>query len=56
MGNFVRGDLRLFYDELIEVSGDQKDLWAIPTPDRHEVSPDGDCHPTILGGGRTLLP
>lgn len=45
IGNFVRGDLRLFYDELIEVPGELKDLWAIPN---REVSPDGDCHPTIF--------
>jgi hypothetical protein len=55
-GKFIKGDLGRFYDELIEVSGEQKDLWAIPSPDKHAVSPDGDCHPTIIGGGRTLLP
>jgi hypothetical protein len=52
IGNFVRGDLRLFYDELIEVNGELKDHWAIPN---EEVSPDGDCHPTRFGGA-TLLP
>jgi hypothetical protein len=55
VGNFVRGDLRLFYDELINVSGPEQDLWALPNTHRKEVSPDGDCHSTILGGG-TLLP
>ena len=56
VSSFFKGDLELFYDELIEVSGTEKDLWAKPSPDKHEISPDGDCHPTILGGGRTLLP
>ena len=54
VGNFVRGDLRLFYDELIDVSGPEKDLWAIPDPNK-EFSPDGDCHPTVFGGA-TLGP
>lgn len=53
-GRFVRGDLRFFYEELIDVSGPEKDLWAIPDPSK-EFSPDGDCHPTVFGGA-TLLP
>lgn len=50
---FVRGDLRMFYDELIIVSGQKKDHWAKPDPLR--FSPDGDCHPTLFSGA-TLGP
>ena len=46
---FVRGDLHLLYNDLIEVSGIQKELWAIPTRDGR-FAPDGDCHPTIFSG------
>ena len=51
-GRFVRGDLRVFYDELINVSGPEKDLWAIPNV---RVSPEGDCHPPTFSGA-TLEP
>lgn len=44
---FVKGDLHLFYDNLIDVSGPEKDLWAVPHP---RASPDGDCHPTRFSG------
>jgi len=47
VGDFIRGDLRLFYDQLINVSGPEKDLWAIPFA---EVAPDGDCHPPRITG------
>jgi hypothetical protein len=47
VGDFVRGDLRLFYDQLINVSGPEKDLWAITLP---EVAPDGDCHTPRFSG------
>ena len=47
VGDFIRGDLRLFYDQLITVSGPEKDLWAIPFL---EVAPDGDCHPPRFSG------
>lgn len=47
VGGFARGDLGRTYDELIDVSGPEKDLWARPNPMR--FSPDGDCHGTTLG-------
>jgi hypothetical protein len=49
---FVRGDLRRFYDDVIEVDGTPKDLWAKKPnrPDRR-VFPDGDCHVPEFGGG-----
>lgn len=46
---FVRGDLHLFYDDLIEVGGEQKELWAIP-PEDGRFAPDGDCHINGFGG------
>jgi hypothetical protein len=46
---FVRGDLHLFYDDVIEVNGEQKELWAIPPKDGR-FAPDGDCHTNGFGG------
>jgi len=46
---FVRGDLRLFYQEVIDAHP-VKDLWARPAPPRKRVAPDGDCHPPDFGG------
>ncbi|MEK6337244.1 MAG: hypothetical protein AABM67_20165 [Acidobacteriota bacterium] len=49
---FVRGDLYRFYGVVIQVDGEQKDLWA---HSNNEVTPDGDCHPDFYGG-TTLEP
>lgn len=46
---FVRGDLHLFYDDVIEVSEEQKEMWAIPTKDGR-FAPDGDCHINEFSG------
>jgi hypothetical protein len=46
---FVKGDLHLFYDDVIEVNGEQKELWAIPPKDGR-FAPDGDCHTNGFGG------
>lgn len=46
---FARGDLHLFYDDVIDVSGEQKELWAIPSPSAR-VAPDGDCHTNGFDG------
>jgi len=46
---FVRGDLRLFYDDIIEVDGEPQDLWARPSTSAR-VAPDGDCHPPDFSG------
>jgi hypothetical protein len=49
---FVRGDLRLFYDDVIEVTGKPQDLWAKkPSRPGKRVFPDGDCHVPEYGGG-----
>lgn len=47
--NFVRGDLRLFYEEVIDAHP-VRDLWARPAPPRKRVAPDGDCHLPDYGG------
>lgn len=49
---FVRGDLYRFYGVVIQVDGEQKDLWA---HSNNEVTPDGDCHPSFYSGA-TLEP
>jgi hypothetical protein len=49
---WVRGDLHLFYNQVIEVDGTEKELWAIPGG---RFAPDGDCHSTGFGGA-TLEP
>jgi hypothetical protein len=49
---FVRGDLFRFYGVVIEVDGEEKDLWAHTLGG---VVPDGDCHPNRYGGA-TLEP
>jgi hypothetical protein len=46
---FVRGDLHLFYDDVIEVDGEPKELWAIP-PKVGRFAPDGDCHTNGFSG------
>ena len=46
---FARGDLHLFYDNVIEVGGEQKELWAIP-PEDGRFAPDGDCHTNGFSG------
>jgi hypothetical protein len=43
---FVRGDLFRFYGVVIQVDGEQKDLWA---HSNNQVTPDGDCHPNRIG-------
>ena len=39
----IKGDFHYFYD-VIQVDGDQKELWAIPR-DKGRFAPDGDCNP-----------
>lgn len=51
MKGFVRGDLRLYYDDVIEVDGEPKDLWARPARADKRFAPDGDCHGTEFSGG-----
>lgn len=51
--NHVKGDFHHLYD-IIEVDGEQKELWAVPDRDG-KVAPDGDCNPNEFGGG-TLEP
>ena len=53
---FVRGDLRLFYDHVIQVAH-PKDLWAREKPGFTLTHGEthGDCHPTGFTG-RTLRP
>lgn len=46
---FVRGDLHLFYGHVIEVGGEQKELWAFPVEDGR-FAPDGDCHTNGFSG------
>jgi len=45
---YVKGDFDNFY-EVINVDGEQKDLWAIPRlSPRFFSTPDGDCNPGLL--------
>lgn len=48
--DFVRGDLRLYYDDVIEVAGEPQDLWAKPVTSAEFVPADGDCHGTEFSG------
>jgi hypothetical protein len=50
---FTKGDFHYFYD-VIEVDGDQKELWAVPKM-TGRVAPDGDCNPGLVSL-RTLKP
>ena len=52
---YVKGDLHLFYDDVIDVDGDQKALWAKPARPGKRFAPDGDCHTNGFGGS-TLQP
>lgn len=49
-GGFVRGDFHLYYD-IIEVEGEQQDLWARPRPTTPGNPSDGDCN---VGSARSL--
>jgi hypothetical protein len=46
---FVRGDLHLLYDDVINVDGQERELWAMPR-DNAEVPANGDCHGTRFSG------
>ena len=46
---FVKGDLHLLYDDVIDVDGQERELWAMPR-DNGEIPANGDCHGTRFSG------
>lgn len=55
-GEFIKGDFHFFYD-LIEVNGEQQELWAVPKPLALGSASNGDCDPVTISSPtlRTLI-